>query len=163
MLSISFVDDDGIHQICELARTIWNEYYPCILTTGQIEYMVHSYQSEDAVYRQVHEKGYQYAYIENDGQVIGYTAVCPMKDKLFLSKFYLTKENRGRGLGSAALQEIIAYARSLGKKYIYLTVNKNNELGIRAYTRNGFKSIQSIETDIGQGFVMDDYVMELVL
>ena len=43
---------------------------------------------------------------------------------------------------------------------LYLTVNKHNELGIRAYRAKGFETIDAVETDIGEGFVMDDYIME---
>ena len=43
---------------------------------------------------------------------------------------------------------------------MYLTVNKGNDLGVRAYRGNGFSVIDAVETDIGQGFIMDDYIME---
>ena len=44
---------------------------------------------------------------------------------------------------------------------MYLTVNKGNELAIRAYEGTGFETIDAVVTDIGEGFVMDDYIMEL--
>ena len=43
---------------------------------------------------------------------------------------------------------------------MYLTVNKGNELGIRAYEGNGFETMDAVEADIGSGFIMDDYIME---
>ena len=43
---------------------------------------------------------------------------------------------------------------------MYLTVNKYNELAIRAYVGKGFETIDSVETDIGEGFIMDDFVMQ---
>ena len=43
---------------------------------------------------------------------------------------------------------------------MYLTVNKGNDLGIRAYKGTGFQIVEAVVTDIGEGFVMDDYVME---
>ena len=43
---------------------------------------------------------------------------------------------------------------------MYLTVNKGNDLGIRAYLGTGFRTIDAVETDIGNGFIMDDYIME---
>ena len=43
---------------------------------------------------------------------------------------------------------------------MYLTVNKHNDLGIRAYKAKGFETIDAVETDIGNGFIMDDYIME---
>jgi len=38
-------------------------------------------------------------------------------------------------------------------------VNKRNVRAIKAYQRNGFEIADSVVTDIGGGFVMDDYVM----
>ena len=46
---------------------------------------------------------------------------------------------------------------------MYLTFNKYNKLGIRAYERNGFVKVRSAVTNIGKGFVMDDYIMEKVV
>ena len=43
---------------------------------------------------------------------------------------------------------------------MYLTVNKYNELGVRAYQGKGFETIDAVETDIGHGFIMDDFIME---
>ena len=50
-----------------------------------------------------------------------------------------------------------------GYDYIWLTVNKNNSGSIEAYKRMGFNIIDKIITDIGAGFVMDDYKMQLKL
>jgi len=52
------------------------------------------------------------------------------------------------------------YAAQNGKDYVFLTVNKNNRPAIRAYEKNGFAITDSVVTDIGQGFVMDDYIMK---
>lgn len=163
MLSLRFVDENEIKDVAALASSIWHEYFPCILTEGQIDYMVEQFQSEHAMLSQIHDKGYRYAYIEDDGEVKGYTAICPEGKKLFISKLYLKKEERGRGYGSAAIQRIIEYAKENNHSFIYLTVNKYNDKAIKAYERNGFEKIQSICTDIGDGYVMDDYVMEKVL
>ena len=43
---------------------------------------------------------------------------------------------------------------------MYLTVNKHNDIAIRAYEAKGFETIEAAETDIGEGFIMDDYIME---
>ena len=45
--------------------------------------------------------------------------------------------------------------------YIYLTVNKNNTSAINAYKKWGFITEKEACTDIGNGFVMDDYIMKI--
>ena len=78
---------------------------------------------------------------------------------MFISKIYLYAEERGKHYSSQILEWLRDYARKLGLTGMYLTVNKGNELGIRAYKGNGFDIIESVEVDIGNGFVMDDYIM----
>ena len=45
-------------------------------------------------------------------------------------------------------------------KSISLTVNKYNTDSIKAYEKMGFEKIDSVVMDIGNGYVMDDYVMK---
>ena len=162
-MRLEFVDVDTLHEVAEMADGVWHEYFPCILTEQQIDYMVDRFQSERAMKEQVLEKGYRYAFIVNDDVRVGYTAISISGDKLFISKLYLLSENRGKGYGRGALDMVCEIGRENGLKTVYLTVNKHNDRAIRTYLANGFKTIQSIVTDIGEGFVMDDFVMEKVL
>ena len=43
---------------------------------------------------------------------------------------------------------------------MYLTVNKQNKMAIRAYEKQGFITVDAVVTDIGEGFVLDDCIME---
>jgi len=76
-----------------------------------------------------------------------------------LHKLYLLPELHGRGLGSRLLEQVESEVRQIGAGRLILSVNKRNVKVIAAYQRNGFVIAQSIVTDIGGGFVMDDYVM----
>ena len=55
------------------------------------------------------------------------------------------------------------FAREQDKKAIYLTCNKFNQHSLDVYRAKGFKDIDSVQTDIGQGFIMDDYILQLEL
>ena len=76
-----------------------------------------------------------------------------------LHKLYLQPEWHGYGLGSRLLQHVEHEVRASGGRGLVLSVNKRNARAIAAYKRNGFIIAQSVVTDIGNGFVMDDYVM----
>ncbi len=143
-----------------MASEIWHDCYPIILTEGQIDYMVENFQSENAISEQIKSKGYIYGFFEYNGEKIGYFGLCPREKRLMLSKFYLLKEYRGKGLGSESLNLIINYAKEKKYDFVCLTVNKENHSAIKAYERNGFVKVSSIVTEIGNGYVMDDYIME---
>ena len=81
-------------------------------------------------------------------------------ERLFLSKFYILKQNRGRGLFSIGLQRMIDICKEDGLESIYLTVNRNNTHAYEVYLAKGFNVIAEECADIGFGFVMDDYIME---
>lgn len=52
-------------------------------------------------------------------------------------------------------------AENLNCKKIYLTVNKTNIKAIRVYERFGFEKTDQVVFDIGNGYVMDDYIYEV--
>ena len=81
--------------------------------------------------------------------------------KLFLSKIYIEKSSRGKRLAKLALEEIKYIAGLNEINTIWLTVNKNNLDTISVYERLGFIKTKEVQKDIGDGYVMDDYVMEL--
>ena len=152
--------DNQIKELVIFASEIWHEYWPCLLTIEQIDYMVNLFQSYEVVKSAVKNKGYIYKIIRYNGENAGYFGVCPEDNKLFLSKLYVKKEFRHCGIGKSSFEHILKIARDLNKKIIYLTVNKNNKTAICAYFKWGFKNVKSVVTDIGSGFVMDDYIME---
>ena len=126
--------------------------------------MVEQFQSLPAIERDMREHAYEYWFIHagDDDRVVGYTGghVEPETNRFFISKIYLRADERGKHFASAVIRFYEELCRDRGLQAMYLTVNKGNELGIRAYEGNGFETIDAVETDIGSGFIMDDYIME---
>lgn len=154
---------EEIPKLAKLTSSIWHEYWTQILSPEQIDYMVDKFQSEKAILEQYKNENYTYYYINEDNQNIGYFGLSNKKDYLFLSKLYISKDYRHKGLGTKAFEKIKEIAKNKGYKSIQLTVNKYNTNTISAYDKWGFKTIDSVVTDIGSGFVMDDYIMEYKL
>ncbi len=151
--------EDDAMIVESLARDIWTKHYTPIIGREQVEYMLERYQSSEAILGQI-GAGVLYFLIKAETGIVGYLAVQPRTDELFLSKIYVSSGERGKGYGKQAVQfaETLAKLRRLGK--IVLTVNKNNVDSIRAYEKMGFKNTGALVQDIGSGFVMDDYRME---
>ena len=163
MISFVEIKSNDIKDFAELTSEIWHEYWTCILSYKQIDYMVDKFQSEDAITNQINNENYTYFYIMYDNQKAGYIGLSGKQDYLFLSKLYLKKEYRHKGLGKEAFNFIKQFAENNNYNKIRLTVNKYNENTINAYNKWGFKTVDSVITDIGNGFVMDDYIMEYMI
>lgn len=146
-------------QVATLGKEIWNEHYGELLGAKQIEYMLKKFQSEEALEEQ-EKHGYQYYLICIEGVPEGYIGIQPQGQRLFLSKLYLRKQQRGQGIARKALEMMTNICHEKGLNAIYLTVNKQNDSKL-VYDALGFKVISEEVTDIGQGFVMDDYIMEI--
>ena len=162
MKFVNVKTENEIKKLATLANEIWQEYWPCILTNKQIDYMVEKYQSVNAISNQLKTENYIY-YIAIEEKTIGYFGVSIKEKYLFLSKLYIKKESRNKGFGKIIFKKIVEIAKENNKKSIILTVNKNNKNTIEAYEKWGFRTIDSVVTDIGNGFVMDDYIMEYKL
>lgn len=155
---------DDRQRLAALADEIWHEYWPALIGDAQTDYMVENFQSLEAIERDMREHAYEYWLMraEDDGRIAGYTGgrVEPETNRFFISKIYLRAEERGHGFASQTIRFYEDLCRARGLAAMYLTVNKHNDLGVRAYRGKGFETIDSVETDIGQGFIMDDFIME---
>ena len=64
----------------------------------------------------------------------------------------------GRGIGRWLLDGMADRARAAGAASLWLRVNTGNVRAQQAYKAAGFACVRAICTDIGGGFVMDDYI-----
>jgi len=152
-----------IDLIVQLANTIWIEHYTSIIGKEQVTYMLETFHSAQTISEQVEAVNIYYYLILHDKKLVGYMGIRENQKSLFLSKLYLLAQERHYGIGSQAIAHIKALASSKALKIITLTVNKNNINSIKAYQKMGFKITRDICSDIGEGYVMDDYEMELMV
>ena len=158
---IKATTDNDIQKIADLANIIWHEHFPPIIGDAQVDYMVEKFQSYPAISNAVKTEGYIYYMAYYEDNFCGYIAIHPEEEKVFLSKIYIEKSYRGRKISKAMLNQVISdYPNA---KALWLTVNRFNENSIAAYKKMGFEIIREQAADIGNGFVMDDYVMEKIL
>lgn len=151
------VDAKNINQ---MATEIWNEAYVDLITKEQTEYMLEKYLSPESIMDQIAE-GAVYEFITECGKNVGFISYKKDGEKLMLSKFYILKEYRHTGLAKYSLDYIIKIAIRMKLRSIYLMVNRKNAVAISAYEYLGFTQVKDVDTDIGNGFFMNDYVMEL--
>lgn len=155
---ITAIQNKDINKIVELAKPIWREHYSPIIGDEQVNYMLEKFQSHEAIKSQLAD-GYLYYQVVVQTELLGYFSIqLREKESLFISKFYLSKQSRGKGLGKQMLNFIENLAETNQCKTIDLTVNKYNP-AYDVYLKLGFTNRGAAEFDIGNGYIMDDYLM----
>lgn len=149
-----------IEMVEKIAQIIWTEHYSNIITDEQIKYMLHKFQSFEAILQGIKSEGYMYYLFYDHDTPFGYMAIQPKEGKLFLSKLYILKEYRGNGYSKQAFEFMEKYCHDNSLTAIWLTCAKNNERSLRVYEKCGFNPVKAVKMDIGGGFVMDDFIME---
>jgi len=147
--------------ISRLAGVIWRAHYPSIISTEQIDYMLGKMYALETLREEISIRKIRYEQLFVSDELIGFAAYGPAEqpDVFKLHKIYLHPAWHGRGFGSLLLEHCENEVRRRGAKKLFLTVNKQNTKAIAAYQRNGFAITESLVTNIGNGFVMDDFVM----
>ncbi len=157
------ITKEQIKVLADTANIVWHDAFKEILTLEQIEYMIEKFQSFQALSQAIKDNGYKYYLIKTDNNVAGYTGLHEENGKMFLSKLYILKEYRGKQISSKTFDFIENLAKVKNLKSVWLTVNRNNKHAIAVYKHKGFILIREQVADIGNGFVMDDFVFEKVL
>ncbi len=150
---------DQLNTIENLAYEIWSQHYTPIIGKQQVDYMLGKFQSVEAMTEQI-KKGFLYFLILNNNVPVGYMSVDILSETLFLSKFYVTEAERGKGYGRTMITYLETFAKEKNLNKISLTVNKYNTGSIKMYEKVGFVISGTVVKDIGEGFIMDDYQME---
>ena len=160
MISIQKVRTaEDIQVTAQLAAEIWTEHYTPIIGSEQVSYMLDKFQSEPAIAQQMKD-GARYFLLSYKRTAVGYFSVAVKNGALFLSKFYVRNSQRGKGIGKAGMLHIEEIAMTEKLPWIRLTVNKYNVHSISAYEKMGFEKKEALVIDIGNGFIMDDFLME---
>ncbi len=154
-----------ILEVEKAARRVWHNYYKDIFPVEQIDYMLEKYQSKDALYKQISE-GYIYYMLIVDNELAGYMCIIFQSDCVYLSRLYIKAEYRRRGLAKRAIGYFdTLFSSDENNVYSYidtirLSVERANSFAINVYEHLGFHKVKAVDTDIGGGFVCNDYIME---
>jgi ribosomal protein S18 acetylase RimI-like enzyme len=162
MVPITFtaLNRDEIDALISLAHQIWHVHYPGIISTGQIDYMLARGYTREVIIDEIEQQDIFWFIIRDNTTMIGFISVGPHGDRsMKLHKLYLLPQYHGRGIGSRALAEVERIATERNTSSLVLNVNRHNRKAINAYQRAGWQVAEEVEVDIGNGYVMDDYVM----
>lgn len=166
MLNTRKASTEDIPLLQSLSHTIWHQVYPGIVTVGQIDYMLNMMYSNDALHVQMNEKGHVFLVLEWMDEAVGFVSYSINKPedplRYRIHKLYVQPTLHGKGIGKAAVQTVAEDIAKKGGKQIELNVNKRNP-AVGFYEKIGFYREQELVVDIGNGYLMDDFIMVMDL
>ena len=148
--------------VIDLTKKIWPVAYGEILSKAQLDYMIDKFYNETAL-RELMQKGHVFYLAKDDKEkYVGFLSyeINSEPNKTKIHKIYVLPETQGTGLGRQFFELVKEKAIENNQKAIFLNVNKYNN-AIHFYTKLGFTKVKDEVIDIGNGYVMDDYVMEV--
>ena len=150
--------------VIDLTKKIWPVAYGEILSKAQLDYMIDKFYNETAL-RELMQKGHVFYLAQDENEkFVGFVSyeINSEPNKTKIHKIYVLPETQGTGLGREFFELVKEKAIENNQKAIFLNVNKYNN-AIHFYMKQGFTKVKDEVIDIGYGYVMDDYVMEVAI
>ena len=155
-------DISDIPVIQQIAEKAWRPTYGHILSEEQTLYMLDMMYAAETLQKQM-ESSIAFYLVIDAQQTLGYFSFeITEPDRMKLHKIYLDPEHKSKGTGSRIIEFVKQYGMQAGVKQLELNVNKHNS-AVQFYEKLGFIRAKEMVLDIGHGYVMDDYVMQLNL
>ncbi len=156
------VADIGI--INHLAHATWPATYGTIISPGQLLYMLELIYSEEALTNQIKNLQHKFVILYDNNDPVGFASFS-IKNKtdptLYrIHKLYVLPSQQGKGTGRSLVNYIVNEIKKIGGQILELSVNRHNP-AVSFYNKMGFVIAREENIDIGNGFFMNDYVMEL--
>nr|WP_315200275.1 GNAT family N-acetyltransferase [uncultured Flavobacterium sp.] len=165
MITISEAVSGDIKTIQEIAYKTWPITYGEILSEDQLKYMLDLFYSEEALTDQFDKKEQLFYLITEEESTLGFIGIehnYQNKNTTKIHKIYILPETQGKGIGRFAVEAIAKLALENKAASILLNVNRFNK-ALNFYEKIGFKIIDEVNIEIGNGYLMEDYVMEKII
>jgi ribosomal protein S18 acetylase RimI-like enzyme len=159
---LAAITEADFKTLAQLGEKIWRAHYAKIISMAQIMYMLSGRYTPDNLRSYLNADDRWLNLLRLGETAVGYCSysITDAPSEMKLEQLYLLEECRGKGLGFLMLNHVEVQARKLGLKILMLQVNKLNVDSIAFYKKAGFTVREEAAFDIGNGYVMDDYVME---
>ena len=159
MLSIRKAGNTDIPLIRELTFKVWPQTYAATISKEQIDYMLEMMYSETSLQQQM-DDGCQFIIAYDESEPFGFASYQETGPSVFkLHKIYVLSSQQGKGTGRFLIDYILTNIEQRGATALQLQVNRQNKAK-NFYERLGFIVIEETDFNIGNGFFMNDYIME---
>jgi diamine N-acetyltransferase len=160
MFEIKNATTEEIPLIRELTSRVWPQTYAPILSQEQIDYMLEMMYSQASLEKQMTKESCQFIIVYEDGNPVGFASYSETEPKRWkLHKIYVLQNQQGKGTGRFVIDHIIEEIKKKDASALFLQVNIHNKAK-SFYEKLGFTEVDLINLDIGNGYFMNDYIME---
>ena len=160
MHNIRIADTKDITLIRKLTFLIWPQTYASVLSQEQIDFMLEMMYSETSLTKQMNEDGCRFIIVYEDKEPVGFASYSETAHKKWkLHKIYILQTQQGKGTGRFLIDYIINEIKNQGGESIQLQVNRYNKAK-EFYEKLGFIVIEEADLEIGNGYFMNDFIME---
>lgn len=155
-------DEADILLIRDLCSQIWPATYSSILNAEQLEYMFEWMYSPSSLKEQLNN-GAIFWILNHESVPVGYSSFEHLGNTHYkLHKLYVLPEMQGKGAGRYLLSSIMQHIKGLGGHHLELQVNRANK-AVEFYKRQGFYIRELADLEIGHGYFMNDFIMQIDL
>lgn len=162
MVKFRKIGTDELYEIKKIAYETWPITFGQVLPKEQVTYMLELIYNEEALKKQILEKGHNFIVAEKDNQPLGFTSYeinYNSDPQLMIHKLYLLPMSQGLGIGRKFLNLLSEIARLNKNTQLRLKVYFENTKSIGFYEKYGFEKIGTQTTDIGNNYSILDNVM----
>jgi GNAT superfamily N-acetyltransferase len=145
-----------LNLIQKIAYKTWPSTFASILSSEQIDYMLDWMYSLDKLKVQI-KNGHDFYVFFSENESVGFIGVelNTSINSLKIHKLYVLPNQQGKRIG----QQLIAFVEHVYScQKIYLNVNRFNA-AVEFYFKLGFVIEREENIDIGNGYLMEDFVM----
>jgi len=146
----------------DLAYKIWPSAYGEILSKVQLDYMLDKFYNIESLEEQMLVKNQVFLLIQENENYLGFCAYelnVENSNKTKLHKLYVLPETQGKGIGKILLDAVEKSALENKNQAVFLNVNRFNKAQ-EFYKKQNFIITKQEDIKIGNGYLMEDYVME---
>ena len=164
MKSIKAAALNDLPVIHDLANAIWPHAYGDILSPGQLKYMLDKIHSINSLQNQLLNL-HNFIIVLDNVIPVGFASFSLREENssvFHLHKIYVLPNQQGNGTGKMLLEYVANSIKEMGATSLTLNVNRHNKARY-FYEKYGFTIEQEVNIDIGEGYFMNDYIMELNL
>ncbi len=171
MYKLEALKPDQLPLLYRLAEEIWLPTFSPLFSEKELQSLYQGMYNDDALKAWMDRPGCTLYIIYTapanlpNGQIhrpevaIGYMGIEHTPDSLKLDKIYVHPRLQGQGVGSWAVEQVMAFAKNAGCERITLRVNRRNTAAIAFYNGRGFVIDAEVDYPAPNGFTYEDYLM----